>query len=93
MSIADTLIDLLNFFIQGILAVLPSDIPFYNLSDFSILLDSFKNNLIDAFSGLGFIFPITLVLSLVLIVLFAELALFLFKAGKFLINIARGSGA
>lgn len=93
MSIADTLIDLVNFFIQGILAFLPSDMPLLNLSDFSTMLGTFKNNLIEAFSGFGFIFPMSLVLSLVSIVLVAELALFLFKAGKFLVNVIRGSGA
>jgi hypothetical protein len=94
MSVADILIDIVNFLIQkAMLPLLPSDIPFYGLDVFTATLNTFKNNLIDAFSGFGFIFPMSMVLSFVLIVLFAELALFLFKAGKFLINVGRGSGA
>jgi len=34
-----------------------------------------------------------LILILILVIIFAETSLFLFKMGKFIINLVRGSGA
>lgn len=93
MSIADLLIDVINFCEQHILLpILPSNIPFYSIDAFTDTLDSFQNNIIAAFSGYGFIFPMSLVLTMLLVVMFAESALFLFKIGKYLVNVSRGSG-
>jgi hypothetical protein len=94
MTIADLLIDVINFIVQHILLpILPTNIPFYSVNTFAATLATFQENIIQALSGFGFMFPSLLVLTLVLIVILAESALFLFKIGKFLLNVARGSGA
>lgn len=88
------LITILNYIAQNILLpVISFQIPYFGVDELEALLDPLSSYLITAFSGLGFLFPILLILSLLLVVVLAEFGLFGFRIIKFIINIFRGSGA
>lgn len=94
MSIADTLITILNFIAQHLLLpVISFQIPYFGVDELDLLLDPLSGYLITAFSGLGFLFPILLILALLLVVVLAEFGLFGFRIIKYIINVFRGSGA
>ncbi len=91
---SDFLISIVIFLIQKLLLpVLPTSIGFLPVETFSNTLTTLKANLIYSLSGIGFFMPIDLILSLILLVIFAETSLFLFKMGVFIVNLVRGSGA
>lgn len=94
MSVGDLTIDVVIFLIQKLLLpILPSSIPFFSYETFLAYTESVKKIMIYAFSGVGILFPIDLILLLILVVIFAESFLMIFKMGKFIINLVRGSGA
>lgn len=94
MSVGDLLIEIVIFLIQRLLLpVLPSSIGFVPIETFTATLDGLKENFIYSLSGLDFFIPTGLLLGLILLIIFAEVSLFLFKTGVFIINLVRGSGA
>lgn len=94
MAVGDILIDAIILLLQKtILAVLPYEISFLKISTFTNLLTSVKTNFIYSLSGISKIMPIDLLFACVLTIITAELLLFSVKAGFWLINVIRGSGA
>jgi len=93
MSVADLLINIIIFLVQRFLLILPTSISWLPIEEFNSTLAGVQNNLIFSLSGIGFFMPILLILSLVLLIIFAELSLVIFKAGVWIINVVRGSGA
>lgn len=94
MSIADLLINIIIWLVQSIiLPVLPTSLPFLPLTSFTEILNGIIGNLSYSFIGLEFLLPIDLIFMFVLVVLFAEMTLMIFKMGVFIINLVRGSGA
>ena len=94
MTIIDILMTAINFLIQHLLLpLLTFQIPFFGVDVLTNWLNFISAILKMSFSGIGFFFPILLVLALLSIVVFAELALFSFRGVKFVINLIRGSGA
>jgi hypothetical protein len=94
MSISDLLISGIIYLIKTLLLpILPISIGAFTISDFSAALLSVKSNLIYGLSGISFFMPVSLILSLTLLVILAEFSLMLFKMGVFIINLVRGSGA
>ena len=94
MSVSDILLSIVIFFIQKLLLpILPVSIPFLTYDDYIATLSGLKTDLVYSFSGLGLLFPMDLILIMVLVIIFAETTLFVFKMGKFIINLVRGSGA
>lgn len=82
------------FLIQRLLLpILPASISFLPIETFSATLTGIKTNLIYSLSGVGFFMPVDLILALVLLVIFAEISLMVFKLGVFVLNLVRGSGA
>lgn len=94
MSAADILISIVISFIKRLLIpILPTSIPFFSYENFLATLDSLKVNLVYSLSGISLFFPVDLLLNIILAIIFAEIALFTFRIGKFVINLFRGSGA
>lgn len=94
MSIADTVITMIDFLIQkALLPLLTWPVYLFQPSDLKAALAPTSSYLIAALSGLGFFLPILLIISLCVIFFAAEISLFGFKGVKFLINLVRGSGA
>ena len=94
MSVGDLLITIIIFLVQRLLLpILPSSISFMPIETFTSTLTGLKENLIYSLSGLNFFLPTGLLLGIILLIIFAEISLFLFKIGVFIINLVRGSGA
>ena len=93
MSAGDILLTIIIWLYENTLALLPEEMGFLPYDDFIGYLDSFKANLVYAFSGIAKIFPIELLLIIVSVIIAGELILFGVKAGMFLMNLIRGSGA
>lgn len=91
--IADYILNFLGIFFKSAIDLLPVDVSFFTISDLTDLLDSVQNFWITSFSASSHFFPFTLFFSLILLMLFMELALLTFKAIKFVVNVFRGSGA
>jgi hypothetical protein len=92
MSIADAGIQILIWLIQGIIAILPQNLPFFTIETYSKYLNDIKNNTISTLSAVSFLLPIKLFLLLFSIIIFAEISLLLFRITKWLINLIRGAG-
>ena len=93
MSAGDILLTIIIWLYKNTLGNLPTEVGLLSLNTFVNYLDSFKANLIYAFSGLASIFPVELLFIIVSIIISGELILFGIKIGMFVINIIRGSGA
>jgi hypothetical protein len=94
MSIGDILLSIVIFLIQRLLLpILPTSIPFLPYDSFVATLAGLKTDLTYSLSGLGLLFPADLLLAMILLIIFAETSLFVFRMGKFIINLVRGSGA
>jgi hypothetical protein len=88
------LLTIINYIAQNLLLpVISFQIPYFGVDELDALLDPLSGYLITAFSGLGFLFPILLILALILVVALAEFGLFGFRIIKYIINVVRGSGA
>jgi hypothetical protein len=92
MSIADAGIQILIWLIQGIIAILPQNLPFFTIETYSKYLNDIKNNTISTLSAVSFLLPIKLFLLLFSIIIFAEISLLVFRITKWLINLVRGAG-
>lgn len=93
MSAGDILITIVIWLYRNTLLLLPNQIDLLPINTFIGYLESFKVNLVYAFSGIAKLFPIDLLLTIVLVIMAGELILFGVKAGTFVINLFRGSGA
>ncbi len=93
MSAGDILFSIVIWLYKNTLLLLPSEVGTLSLTAFSDYLDGLKNNLVYAFSGVAKIFPMDLALTLAGIVIAGEIIMFGIRAGNFLINLIRGSGA
>lgn len=92
MSIADIILSLIIWIFQKlILPILPTNLPALSFAGFNALLEgSLKHNLIYSFAGLSQILNIKLVFTLMSSIIFAEIIMWLVKAGFFLIKLIRG---
>lgn len=92
MSIADIIISLITFLLQKlVLPLFPTNLPFLSFASFnSMLTGSLAHNLIYSFSGITEIFNLGLLFILLICIIFAEIILFGFRAGKWIIEILRG---
>lgn len=94
MSISDGLINLICYIVQNLmLNNLPTDAPLYSLLDFKVDLQGIRTALIYCLSGWSAVAPMALILTLLRVIVVAELALFVFNGARFMINLLRGSGA
>ena len=93
MSAGDVIVTIVIWLYKNAVSILPTEMSFFPISTFVGYLDSFKTNLIYAFSGIAKLFPMDLVLIIVSVIIAGELILFGVKAGTFLVNLIRGSGA
>lgn len=93
MSAGDILITIVIWLYQKATSALPTDMGFFPLSVLNAYLDSFSDTLVYVFSTISKIMPIELILILIGVILAGEVILFGIKAGMFVINIIRGSGA
>lgn len=93
MSAGDILLTIVIWLYKNTLALVPTQIDFLPYDTFVGYLDSFKTNLVYAFSGIAKLFPIDLVFIIISVVIAGELILFGVKGGIFIINLIRGSGA
>lgn len=92
--ILDNLINLILWVLNNwLLPLFPSNLPFLDFNNFVLMLENLKTDIVYAFSFLGKIFPIDLLLALILVVITAEILLFGFKSVMWIINIVRGAGA
>lgn len=92
--ISNTILSFVIWFYQNtFLRVLPTDLPFFPFSTYAGYLDTAKANLTNAFSSIGFIFPIDFLIIIIEAIIAAELLLFVVKIAMYVINIFRGAGA
>lgn len=89
----NTILTILKWIIDTfILRLLPNEISFFPLLDFQQALINIR----DLVSGsLGFLHQfvsVRLLFGFILTIIFAELSLLIFKSGKWLIQLVRGSG-
>lgn len=92
MSVADLIIMIIRVLIAPMVALLPTSISWFPIESLSSTLTSAKPILIASLSGLGFIFPMTLIFGLMLLIISAEIILFTFHSIKWLIKLWRGGG-
>jgi hypothetical protein len=94
MSILDFLIDIIIFFLNNTLGLLPEQFSGFELSAFNEILYSISFNFINGFNFIEYFFPVKLIFTLLGIILIAEILLhFGFKGIKYVLNLIRGSGA
>jgi hypothetical protein len=93
-SVANILIDVIIFVLNNtILRILPTEISNFSLQTFSGYISSGASNLITSWSFINNFFPVNFLLSLLGIIIVAEITLhFGFKGIKYIINVFRGSG-
>jgi len=92
MSVADLIIMIIRILLAPMVAFLPTSISWFPIEDWINFLNDIVGNAIESLSGLGFIFPVVLIFSLVLLIITAEIILFSFKSLKWLIQLVRGGG-
>ena len=93
MSAGDILLTIVIWLYKLSTSILPTEIGILPLNTFTGYLAGLENNLVYAFSGIAKFFPMDLTFVLISVVISGELILFGVKAGIFLVNIIRGSGA
>lgn len=93
MSIADMFLQLVILLTQQTILKLPASLPIFTIDSYAGLLDNINSTLNYAYVRVGSVFPVNLILILILAVLVAETSLLIFKAGVFVVNLIRGSGA
>lgn len=93
MSAGDILITIVIWLYRNTLLLLPTEVDVLPLATFTGYLDGLKDTLIYAFSGIAKVFPIDILFIIISVVITGEIILFGVKAGRFVINLIRGSGA
>jgi len=88
-----------DFILTGIISImnfalnlLPKEISFFTLSEFSNLLTSISNFWTRSFSLSSRFFPFGWFFTFLIVITFMEMSLLSFKAFKYVINILRGAG-
>ena len=93
MSIIDILIYTIDFIFQHtILAILPTSAAGLTMDQLQANLAGIQSTVTTMLSGYGFIAPMALILSLVMIAIAAEFALFTFHIAMFIVKLIRGGG-
>lgn len=88
------IIDIINWIVvYWLLPLLPTNLPGIPYDTFISTLTGLQNTLIFTMSVLNNFFNIYLLLGLIVLILSAEIILFLFKTINWLLNIVRGAGA
>jgi len=91
MSILDIVIYTIDFIFQNtILKILPSSVPGLSINDLQAALAGVETTMTSVLSGFGFIAPVGLLLALVLVVMSAEVSLFLFHVAMTIVKLIRG---
>jgi hypothetical protein len=91
MSIADILIYTIDWIFQNtLLQILPTNAAGMSFDALTTTLTSFENTIIGSLSGFGFIAPVALILSLIVIIFTAEFTLFGFHIFIFIVKLIRG---
>lgn len=93
MSAGDIIITIAIWLYKNTFLLLPTEVDVLPISTFTGYLDSFKEILVYAFSGIANIFPIELLFIIIFVIITGEIILFGIKIGMFIINLIRGSGA
>ena len=93
MSAGDILITIVIWLYKNTLLLLPTELEIFPLATLTGYLEALQGNLVYAFSGIAKLFPIELLLTIVSVIIAGEIILFGIKAGVFVINLVRGSGA
>lgn len=93
MSAGDILLTIIIWLYNNTLGLLPNEIGILPIDTFTDYLNSFKDILVYAFSGIANIFPIGLLFIIVSVIITGEILLFGIKIGMYIINLIRGSGA
>jgi len=93
MSAGDVLITIVIWLYKNTLLLLPTEVDIFPLATFAGYLEGLQTNLVYAFSGIAKLFPIELLIIIISVVILGELILLGVKAGMFVINLVRGSGA
>lgn len=91
MSIADILIYTIDWIFQNtLLKILPTSAAGLSYDALLNYLSSFETTISGALSGFGFIAPVGLVFSLIVVVLTAEFSLFAFHIILYIVKLVRG---
>jgi len=92
MSIADIVLSAVIWLIQKlIIPILPVNLPFLSFNSFNdILNSSLKHNINYAFAGLNKLFNLELLFIILTVIIFAEILLWLFRVGLWIIKTVRG---
>jgi hypothetical protein len=91
MSIADILIYTIDWIFQNtLLQILPTNAVGLSYDALLNYLSSFETTISGALSGFGFIAPVGLIFSLVVVALTAEFSLFAFHIILYIIKLVRG---
>lgn len=93
MSAGDILITIVIWLYKNTMLLLPTEVGGLSLTDFTNFLDSLKANLTYSLSGVANVFPIDWAFIIITIIITGELIIFAVKAGIFVLNLIRGSGA
>ncbi len=92
--IADGLIDIVNWVIQTfIYPLFRTNYPLLSYTEYQNILGGLKDNFIYTFSVIDKLFPVSLLLIFIGLIIFAEITLFVIKLGMWFLNLIRGSGA
>jgi hypothetical protein len=91
MSIADILIYTIDWIFQNtLLQILPTNAAGLSFDTLQGYLTGFQSTITNAFSGFGFIAPVGLIFSLLVVVLTAEFSLFGFHIFLYIVKLIRG---
>lgn len=93
MSVSDAVLESVIIFLQKMASVLPTSFGALTIEQFNGYLTSAQEILLYSYTRIGSLVPISLILTLIVIIFSAEILLFSFRIIKFVINIVRGSGA
>jgi len=91
MSIVDIVIYTIDWIFQNtLLKILPTNAVGLSYDTLLNYLSGFQSTITSAFSGFGFIAPVGLIFSLVVVVLTAEFTLFGFHIFLYIVKLIRG---
>jgi hypothetical protein len=94
MLIADLIISGVIFLLQkGLVQNLPLSLTNFPIGELKTNLQQAKDILGLSIANLNVFLPVALLLAMIISMIAGEIYLALFKAGKFIINLIRGSGA
>lgn len=93
MSILDFIINIIIFFLNNTLGLLPEQFSGFGISQFNSVLYSITSTFLNGFNFIENFLPVKLIFSLLGVILIAEVFLhFGFKGIKYVLNLIRGSG-